>query len=97
MKAKMLNQLIQRSEERKLSKYEKKVRHLDLDLWSTSYITDIPIEELTDVAERKIEDFVLNNIGEAMDIMLERNGMLGYWQFTVVTTWEVTNFDIETE
>lgn len=99
MKAKMLNQLIQRGKEN-LKKWEKKSgRELDKDIWSTVYITDIPIQILTDEAVTMINDFIERHFKdkEVKDFTVERNGMLGFWQFTVMTFKEVTEFDIEEE
>lgn len=99
MKAKMLNQLIQRGKE-KLTKYEKRSgRDLDKDIWSTVYITDIPIQTLTDEAILMIHDFIEKHLDDkdVKDFTVERNGMLGFWQFTVLTFKEVTDFDIVEE
>lgn len=96
MKAKMLNQVVQRGRD-KSSKWEKR-RNLDKNLWSTAYITDIPIQTLTDIAEQKIEDFIdlcFKIDDELIDLTLERNGMLGFWQFTIITTCEIIDFEIE--
>lgn len=99
MKAKMLNQLIQRGKE-KLTKYEKRSgRDLDKDIWSTVYITDIPMQTLTDEAVLLIHNFIERHFDDkdVKDFTLERNGMLGFWQFTVMTFQEVTDFDIVEE
>lgn len=99
MKAKMLNQIIQIGKET-LTKYEKKSgRNLDRDMWSTVYITDIPIQILTKEATVTIQDFIDRHFDdkEVEDFTMERNGMLGFWQFTVITFQEVTEFDITEE
>lgn len=99
MKAKMLNQLFQKGKET-LTKYEKKAgKDLDRDMWSTVYITDIPIQTLTAEAISKIKKFTDTHLGnkEMRDFTVERNGMLGFWQFTVITFEEVIEFDIVEE
>lgn len=99
MKAKMLNQIVQRGKE-KTTKYERK-RNLDKDLWSTSYVTNIKIDVMTDDAEQTIENFCEKHFGDKniFDVTIERNGMLGFWQFTIITAKENTDFEIieETE
>lgn len=64
----------------------------------TNYITDIPIE--TDYEE--VEDRVLQLCAEQLtelqpdiDVSLERNGMMGYWCFTVATKLENKKFAVE--
>ena len=101
MKAKMLNQLYQRGKERsELKAFERKSsRELDKDIWSTVYITDMPIQTLTETAYSKIDAFLKEILidSEIKDFAIERNGMLGFWQFTVMTYKEVTKFDITDE
>lgn len=99
MKAKMLNQLVQRAKET-LTKYEKKSgRDLGRDMWSTVYITDIPVQTLTDDVIVMIQNFILQHFDDkdVKDFTIERNGMLGFWEFTVITFVEVTEFDITEE
>ena len=101
MKAKMLNQLFQRGKE--THKKAEKARDLDKDIWSTVYITDIPIQTLTDEAWESVKDFIERHFADFTDreiedtFTMERNGMLGFWQFTVLTVREVTEVDIVEE
>lgn len=101
MKAKMLNQLFQKGKVRtELTQTERKSsKELDKDIWSTVYITDMPIQILTETAYSRINVFLARTL-ESSDIKefsIERNGMLGFWQFTVMTYKEVTKFDITDE
>lgn len=95
MKAKMLNQTYHDKLD-KTSKFEKK-KNLDKDLWSTSYITDIVISTCTKDAVSQIKAFIARQFGDVLDIAFERNGMTGFWQFTIISDFEVMDFDIAEE
>lgn len=95
MKAKMLNQTYHDKLD-KTSKFEKK-KNLDKDLWSTSYITDIVISTCTKDAVSQIKAFISRQFGDALDVSFERNGMTGFWQFTIISDFEVMDFDIAEE
>ena len=94
MTVQLLNQIVKRGKA-DADKYERK-RSLDKDLWNTAYLTDIPIEMLTDDAEQEISHFVDRHFGEfdVVDISIERNGMFRLWQFSVVTGQEITEYSI---
>ena len=103
MKAKYTDQQFQRGKE--THKTKEKARNLDKDLWSTTYLTDMPDTIKTDEAESKVKEFIFKHFGstEAPDeehfpavlgFTIARNGMFKMWQFTVVTTFEVTEFEI---
>lgn len=94
MTIQLLNQIVKRGKA-DADKYERK-RSLDKDLWNTAYITDIPMEILTDEAEEEIYNFVSRHFGtlDVVEVNIERNGMLRLWQFSVVTGQEITEFSI---
>ncbi len=94
MTVQLLNQIVKRGKA-DADKYERK-RSLDKDLWNTAYITDIPMEILTDEAEKEIYNFVGRHFGtlDVVEVNIERNGMLRLWQFSVVTGQEITEFSI---
>ncbi len=90
MKAKFLNQTFREGKK--------------CDLWTTIYITDIPIKEPTAIVLKKVNDFVTRQkmrpcMGNSGEIRLQRDGMLGFWQFIIVTEKELDYTDIieETE
>lgn len=95
MKAKMLNQTYHDKLD-KTTKFDKK-QNKDKDLWSTSYISDIPISTCTKDATSQIKAFISRQFGDALDIAFERNGMTGFWQFTIISDYEVMDFDIAEE
>ena len=94
MTVQLLNQIVKRGKA-DADKYERK-RSLDKDLWNTAYITDMPMEILTDDAEEEIYNFVGRHFGtlDVVEVNIERNGMLRLWQFSVVTGQEITEFSI---
>lgn len=72
-------------------------------VWHTSYITDIPISTPADEADRRIMDaLVTYNLAETKQnrdkiyhyaaYTIERNGMLGFWCFTLETEHEIFVF-----
>lgn len=83
MKAKMLNQNIQIGKETH-SKREKAM-NLDKDVYSTSFLTDIPANTESEMAKIRIEDFIGRHIGVVNRITLERNCLMGFWGFSVIT------------
>ena len=103
MKVRYTDQQFQRGKE--THKRAEKARDLDKDLWSTTYLTDIADVVTTDEAELQIKDFILRHFGstesESTDLLpavlgfaIARNGMFKMWQFTIVTNFEVTDFEI---
>lgn len=106
MKVRYTDQQFQRRKE--THKKSEKGRNLDKDLWSTTYLTDMPDTVLTDEAESKVKEFISKHFGSTeapssdqlpavLGFTIARNGMFKMWQFTVVTTFEVTAFDISDE
>lgn len=64
----------------------------------TNYITDIPIEIDFEEAEDRVIKLCAEQLPELqpdVDIELERNGMMGYWCFTVATQLENKKFTVE--
>lgn len=95
MNAQMINQRFQFAKKNP-TKYEIE-KFLDADRWITTYITSLPIETPTSEVREIIKDFAREHIEKLItndDLTLERNAMLGYWQFSVTTFSEVTKFKI---
>lgn len=103
MKVKYTDQQYQKGKE--TNNKREKQRDLDKDLWSTTYLTDIPDSVLTDIADNEIASFIAIHFGEynseapdklpaVVGYTISRNGIFKMWQFTVVTSFEVTVFEI---
>lgn len=85
-----------------------KMQHQSFDkrqaggFWNTTYITDMSMEVPTADAWDKIVKFVKKHIAtkeailpkQEKSITIERNGMFGLWQFSVITNAEIMLWDI---
>lgn len=77
-----------------LKKYEKNNhKELDTDIWYSTFVTNIPINVGTYKAYELIDDFTQRHFCDIKEIAISRNGMLGFWEFQVVTYSEITNFN----
>lgn len=69
------------------------------DLWSSLYITDIPIHTRTNDVYTKIDHFCADVLAEGglgiKDFSIQRNCILGFWEFKVVTEFELMKFDVK--
>lgn len=93
MKAKMLNQNIQIGKETH-SKREKAM-NLDKDVYSTSFLTNLPANTESETAKIRIEDFIGRHIGKVDRITLERNCLMGFWGFSVITFESIEELSLE--
>lgn len=92
MKVKMLNQIYNQAKS-KTTKYERR-KNFDKKRWQSTYVSNLPMEILTDDAFAFIQNFVYNQFSDVLDIVIERNCMVGFWQFTVITSSEITDYEI---
>lgn len=95
MTVQMINQRFQFGKDESIMTKNDYGKGYDLDRWFTSYITDIPIATDTDTAKKEIIEFCQQNLDKQLnvglgDLTLERNCLLGYWQFTLMTLSELT-------
>lgn len=69
------------------------------DLWSSLYITDIPIYTRTNDVYTNVEIFCNSVLAEdglgIKDFSIQRNCILGFWEFKVVTEFELMKFDVK--
>ncbi len=93
MKAKMLNQNIQIGKETH-SKREKAM-NLDKDVYSTSFLTNLSADTESETAKIRIENFIGRHIGEVDRITLERNCLMGFWGFSVITFKVIEELSLE--
>lgn len=82
------------------NKYEIR-KDLDLDVWTTTYVTDLDIVETTATVKKIVEEFIDLYIGDyhlwrrgVLSFTLNRNGMTNLWQFSVATRFEVNVFEV---
>lgn len=97
MKAKLLSQQYQKAKENCNSQERKRMLHLDL--WRSQYVTDLPMKVPTDEAYDLIYSFICSRLNYdtnegILEVTLERNGLIGLWQFTVLTDYEIAIFEI---
>ena len=94
MTVQMINQRFQFGKDESIMTKNDYDKGYDLERWFTSYITDIPIVTDTDTAKEEIIAFCRKNLEPHLnvkgDLTLERNCLLGYWQFTLMTLSELT-------
>ncbi len=69
------------------------------DLWSSLYITDIPIYAYTNNVYTNVEIFcnnILTKDGMGIkEFSIQRNCILGFWEFKVITDFELMEFDVK--
>lgn len=102
MKIKLESQSFQKAKKR-TDRYERK-HNKDIDLWSSQYVTDLDMNLPTYDVYGLVEEFIDRHFldeeypeNKVFGIDIMRNGMLGLWEFRVITNFEVLLFEYSEE